>query len=277
MRIKGKQDIDAGWMEEVKKTGARICPRIIFEEWDTPTLMQMLKNELILGQIAEAIVNLVLTNGFDGIVLEVFSITPEKYLYKVIHMLTHIADKLHQKNRKLILVIPPKSSAAQRAALTSDHFDKLKSFVDLFSLMTYDYSEPGKFAGMNSPLPWIEESVLALDPSGTSRNKILIGLNFYGKDVIGMKEVDHIFGDKYIEKIEKLEADRHKYDREPQVQWHAEAGEHIVMYKDEKGQGALIYPSMKSIQLRRDLAYNLGCGLAIWEVGQGLDYFYTLL
>ena len=58
----------------------------------------------------------------------------------VTHMLHHIADALHAKDKILILVIPPKrESWSGPAGFSEENFKKLYQVVDFFSLMTYDY------------------------------------------------------------------------------------------------------------------------------------------
>ena len=49
-------------------------------------------------------------------------------------------------------------------------------------------------------------------------------------------------------------------------------------YKDEKGiSHSIYYPSLLFLKERIDLAKKLHCGISIWELGQGLDYFMDLL
>uniref|UniRef100_A0A8C6MPI2 Chitinase domain-containing protein 1 n=1 Tax=Mus spicilegus TaxID=10103 RepID=A0A8C6MPI2_MUSSI len=163
--ITGLHDVDQGWMRAVKKhaTGVHIVPQLLEDEIEElrKTVVQVAKNQ-----------------HFDGFVVEVWSQLLNEKHAGLIHMLTHLAEALHQARLLVILVIPP-----------------------------------------------------AVTP-GT---------------------------DQYVQMLK---------DHRHQVVWDSQncGGKHVVFY-----------PTLKSLQVRLELARERGVGVSIWELGQSLDYFYDLL
>ena len=60
------------------------------------------------------------------------------------------------------------------------------------------------------------------------------------------------------------------------LSYQKESEEHIFV-KDSDPVQIIYYPTLYSIQKKIQLATELGTGLSIWEIGQGLDYFFDLL
>lgn len=151
---------------------------------------------------------------------------------------------------------------------SADNFNELYSTVTAFSLMTYDFSTLER-PGANAPLHWVKSSVEHVCPKkGRRRQKILLGLNMYGYDFMPQGG-STIMSREYLEYLRQYNKGRLIFDEHDK--------ENFFELKNEQGRHVIFYPTLYSIQERIKLAQQLGTGLSVWELGQGLDYFYELL
>ncbi|CAK9293656.1 unnamed protein product [Gordionus sp. m RMFG-2023] len=156
----------------------------------------------------------------------------------MIHFIHHLSTSLHLMKKEIVLVIPPPFYDEKTPGLFQrDDMDHLKSFIDRFSVMTYDYATNVRSVGPNSPYSWIKKCVefLVDDEDVVTRRKLFIGTNFYGYDfsISEISKNDPSKHNKDIEIIKPVIA--HNYIEvskayDPKCHWAEDWQEHICRY-----------------------------------------------
>ena len=157
----------------------------------------------------------------------------------------------------------------------------IRSFIKHITgmpIMSYDYSvvkSNGYKPMPNSPIYWLNEIYNEINTNieNRYRKKILLGINFYGYHWNGdsNERIKPIINHEIISLLKNdINIGKYKWI------WDSNDGEHYLLNKNNDNE-RIYYPTLKSISDRLLFAQNNGNGIAIWEVGQGLEYFNDLL
>ena len=125
------------------------------------------------------------------------------------------------------------------------------------------------FPGPVAPASWVAGCMLyyTKDLPAEEQKKFLMGLNFYGYQYKPQSsQPEPIVASVYLDLLRK-------HSKSANFEWESNAAEHIL---ELPGSHIIFYPTLHSIKLRLQLAERLNVGVGIWDLGQGLEYFFNL-
>ncbi len=175
-------------------------------------------------------------------------------------------------------------AASARGHRDDTELDRIHAPLDFLNLMTYDFAGFWSEAtGFNAPLhpvpghpeqPSIEESVEAYLKAGVPREKIVIGVPFYGRGWTGVKDVNHGLFQPHDKQAAKGTHERGYWSYRGLVKselqicerfWHDAAG--VPWLFDAKRGLMISYDDPQSMQLKGKFARDqkLG-GVMFWEL-----------
>jgi len=279
-QLDGTHDIDQDWMTDLKKNNSNlnIVPRIIFEGWFGNDLKKFLTDKRLQIDCSRKLCNFLKANHMAGAVLEIWlqvmTTTQGSGTMHLLEFIESLAHEFHTVGLTLILPLsPPLDPNFEETGIVNKIIiERLLNAVDYLNVMAYDYPSSKEFSGV-APIKWAESNIRFLLNAGNTMSdnkpsKILLGLNFYGYDRSDGK-IEAILGTRFIDLISEPDTN---------LMFDQNAGENLIIYgRNNKNYGLAYYPTLRSLEMRVELARRLNVGIAIWELGQGLDYFTFIL
>ncbi len=175
-------------------TGTQLLPTIknyVNGSFDGAMVGTIVNSDALREKHADAIVQVVVQNGFDGVDVDYERISSAaKAGYTTFIQL--LAAKLHASNKKLSVTVPASSSALDWSAIGA--------VADSVKIMAYDYHWSTSAAGAIAPLDWLDK--VASDAERLLGQKAMIALPWYGYDWLGTSGV----GVTYAQAISKAQS-----------------------------------------------------------------------
>lgn len=165
-------------------TGAEIVPtiqNIVNQSFNATVVANVLSSATSREAHANAIVQLVTTNAFDGIDIDYESL-PATQKANFTALVQSLAQKLHAVGKKLSVTVYPKQNAnATWDGPGAEDYAAIGAVADSVKIMAYDYHHDASAPGAVTPLDWLDK-VATYAETLIPSSKILIGLPWYGYD-----------------------------------------------------------------------------------------------
>ncbi|KAI8991663.1 glycoside hydrolase superfamily [Mycotypha africana] len=285
--ILGEHDVDQGWMKETRdqvKSKGKILPRFQCRGWTSEDLQTFISSKAESFALASMIHQQVQKHKFDGVVIECGF--PAFFPL----LLSRLSQLLHHHGQQLIVVLPAIMTEEHKKYMQPDFLHAMAQYVDRFSLMSYDFSSHNPNGGPSAPIEWIMDNTEFITSLlGTeNKHKLLVGLNMYAMSYLQTRAPEALVLRTVVEHLSERQGHRsndedvhhhhHLLTDDEDLNWDKESQEAWFIDMDEGGsrRGTVWLPTLRSIKNRVRFAEDYGVGLALWEVGQGLDYFYNL-
>ncbi|KAL6748046.1 glycoside hydrolase superfamily [Haematococcus lacustris] len=293
--LEGGHEYNQSWVQAVRQPvgqsghQVKVVPRFMVEVSDPNDNMALIMQSM---QPLRLMWNEVKDKDYDGLVLEVMQnwlainiLSAEHFLEPIYLFMSDLSNMMHNhagRRREIIMATPPVLPAAHdRLYVDKRTLVDMNGYVDAWSLMTYDYCQ-GATSPHNSPLPWIDKQFMVLERHAYKGkdnttfpdpyeplHKVLVGLNWYGYDHNTAKGTKKPVT---MQAVLQLMA-----QHTPDIEWDKEEREHHFQYQAKGVVHEVYFPTPRAMEERLELVAKAGGGVAIWELGQGVERFFDLL
>lgn len=262
--IKGTDAVETNWLKSMKQKHPKtlIAPRLIFQI--QPQIFYQ-ANKQIFQEFRQQMATIIESYNLDAIFLEVpqYVMHPQTCQF-VPALIKEIRVAFGRKKGKVFCEMPVIFRGY--TDLVQKHLKRISDQADLVYMSAYEI--PGTTA--ICPKNAITEIIDWLKTVGIPRKKFMVGLPFFGMDFGGSNNAPtYVEGMKFIQTLNESKVSP-KY-----LQVYDETA---YFYSRSKSSHQMFYPSLQDLDVRMKLIDKENiAGFGIWELAQGLPYFFDLL
>jgi len=249
--------VDPGVIETAKRSNVGVVPLVANANFDRDLMHRILTDEVISDRTISSIVKFIVEGNFTGVNIDWENIPPEDRQSLNSYM-RDLADRLHAHGKLVTIDVSGKTSDETTGWGGAWDYKALGQITDYVCIMVYDYHWSGGTAGPIGPLSWLEQ-VIQYALLSIPKDKIVIGIPFYGYDWIGTKGEGVIF-DQAVSNAKTAGV---------KITFSEKDGEYTYSYRAPDGRHEVWFQGALSTEMRISTALRFGIDrIAAWSVGQ---------
>ena len=263
--INGEDAVNQTWLDIMreKHPGTLIAPRLIFNI--NPDVFYN-ENKYIFNVFRQTLANIIQKYDFNAIFLEVPSYVTFLQTNQLVPALVkEIRMAFGKKKKGKVLCEIPNVLKGYLDYIDPKSLKKIADQADLVYMSIYELPQTSAI----SPLSALEQTNIWLQQSGIKKEKFIAGFPFFGFDYGNGVGREYVMGQDFINTLSEYKVSPY---------FLKEYQETVYFYKKNKASHTLYYPSLYDLNTRFHKTISYGyAGFGIWELAQGLPYFYDLL
>lgn len=173
--LKVNASLTHSFVEDMHKKGVKVVP-FVSNHWDRNSGRAALQNR---EKLAQDIAKAVATYNLDGVNVDIENVTEvDKDNY------TDFVKLLSEKvpsEKEVSVAVAANPNGWTKGWHGSYDYNQLAKHADYLMIMAYDESYPGGPEGPVASLPWVERSINFAINQGVARDKIVLGIPFFGR------------------------------------------------------------------------------------------------
>jgi len=249
--------------------------------WDPERVRQVISSADVRAKHVADLVALARKHNFDGINIDYEALGNDQR-ESFTAFIKELSDALHKEQKILGVAIHPKTSEAdpkENNGSRAQDWKAIAPYIDQMYFMTYSEHYKGSEPGPNASPQWVERILrYAVDSIGLPREKIFMGLPFYGHQ--WKKGADGssygVDDDLTFEKATRLAKE---YASE--IQWDSASQTPYFKYNASGTQYEVWFENQESVNAKLDIRRQFNIpNIALWRLGgenPGIWELLTLL